>query len=95
MTERQAVTEFLTSWELKGLEKGLKQGREEGREKMLNALRTLVEARFGPMPADDLSVLARLASEELEQINLVAGTAASYDAVREQLHRANNAGQDK
>lgn len=98
LTEKQAVTEFLTSWERKGLEKGLKQGREEGRkevrEKMRNALRTLIEARFGPMPTDDLFALAQLPLDALEQMTLVAGTATSYDAVREQLHKTNTAKQD-
>lgn len=103
LAEKHAVTEFLTSWELKGHEKGLepglkqglKEGLQQGTERMQNALRMLIEARFGPMPDPDRAALTRLSLEDLEQLNLLAGTAGSYDAVQARLYIANNTEHDQ
>ena len=70
-----------------GLEKGRQEGRQEGQLSAFRAAITeLLEARFGPVPADMREWVSGIEdADELRRILLAAGTSTSVDAFRATL----------
>ncbi len=72
----QRVIEWTKEWKKEGLEEGLKKGMEKGMEKGLRAMLRLVEQRFGPLTAEQVS---RLDTTDLDRIADKLLTAESFE----------------
>jgi predicted transposase YdaD len=88
--EEEALMEYVTSWEERGIEKGLqmglKRGREEGRqegrleacEAMRGVLLEILSRKFGSLPEESVSSIRMIDSvDELQRLVLLAVSADS------------------
>lgn len=78
--EKEKRMPYITSIERMALEEGREQGREQGRQvERLQSLKVVLEARFGPLPAELSQRLQSLSAEQSLVLLPLAATEASLD----------------